>query len=190
MRAEDSVNLKNDLIKNADLENQLPDATAIPYRYHMDPDASYSEGLDENALLTYRFSKSVKYSAIVAFFMNLLLLIPDESYYVVFALCSLWGYFASLQFKMPLILVYFIYQIANMSVRFGIITYDSVIHLNDDNDQIYAGLKMTWGILLTLGSAYSARFTWKLFSHLRKCTQEERAQLKGIRNANWKALCW
>ena len=209
MRFDDSL---NEVLPMADLENQRKktikatttvthidntdgnggnkreDPTQDGYMYQIDLNENNENELGHNALIAYQISKGVKYSTIVAFFMNLALVLFN-SYYVFFALCALWGYYITLQYKPSFALSYFVYLLINMVVRTSISIYDCVNQFND-GDTVYGGLNVTWTILLFVMSVYGIRMAWRLHFYLTVCSPEEQIQLRNIRHLNLKALCW
>lgn len=157
------------------------------YMYHVDINEN-KDNLGHNALIAYQYSQGVKYSAICAFFMNLSLVLFN-SYYVFFALCSLWGYYTTLQYKPNVTMSYFIYLFINLIVRTSISIYDCVNQF-DAGDNIYGGLNITLSILLFIMSLYGIRMVWRQYFYLTMCDLEEQIQLRNLRHLNLKALCW
>ena len=211
MRFDDSLNEVFPTGSVADIENQkktkattvthivgissnVSDATDVTnpaqngYMYQVDLNETNENELGHNALIAYQLSKGVKYSTIVAFFMNLTLVLFN-SYYVFFALCALWGYFVTLQYKPKLVLSYFVYLLVNMVVRTSISIYDCVNQFNA-GDTVYGGLNVTLTVFLCFMSFYGIRMAWRLYFYLSVCNPEEHIQLRNIRHLNLKALCW
>ena len=199
MRVDDSLN--ETILNDNDIESQKQpytrtDNKSIPdqhegYVCHVDfnnMNYSHSQTLSSNALVAYQLSKGLKYASILSFFMNLALVLFNR-YYVLFVLCSLWGYFSALQYNPGVVLSYFAYAIINMIVRLSINTYDSVSHF-DDGDNVYGVFNMIWGILLVGISIYGLRLIWRVYAKLIICTEEEKLQLRNIKTLNLKALCW
>jgi len=187
MRVDDSF---NETITPDDIENQSSNKNE-DYMCHIDitdMNYSHSQTLSNNALVVYQLSKGLKYATIISFFANLALVLFDK-YYVFFVICSMWGYFASLSYRPWMVLSYFVYTILNMIIRLSINTYDSVIHIND-NDITYASLNILWGIILLGTSIFGSKIIWKLYTKLIICTDEEKIQLRNIRTLNLKALWW
>jgi hypothetical protein len=158
------------------------------YMYQVDLGEHKENELGHNALVAYQYSKSVKYSTIVAFFMNLSLVLFN-SYYVFFSLCALWGYYTTLQYKPHFSLSYFVYLLFNLVIRTSISVYDCVNQF-DAGDNVYGGLNITLTFFLFVMSIYGIRMAWRVYFYLSICEPEERIQLKNMRQLNLKALCW
>jgi hypothetical protein len=164
------------------------DSTQNGYMYQVDLHDNKENELGHNALVAYQYSKGVKYSAIIAFFMNLSLVLFN-SYYVFFSLCALWGYYTTLQYKPYFSLSYFVYLLLNLIIRTSISVYDCVNQF-DAGDNVYGGLNITLTFFLFVMSIYGIRMAWRVYFYLSICEPEERIQLRNMRRLNLKALCW
>lgn len=173
-------------IKSTAYENDDPAQNG--YMYHVDLHEHKENELGHNALVAYQYSKTVKYSAIIAFFMNLSLVLFN-SYYVFFSLCAMWGYYTTLQYKPYFSLSYFIYLLLNLIIRTSISVYDCVNQF-DAGDNVYGGLNITLTFFLFVMSIYGIRMAWRVYFYLSICEPEERIQLRNMRRLNLKALCW